>query len=46
MEAIAQDKNKLSMEGLLKLEEKMRHIDTGLERDRKELQAKLNDVGK
>ncbi|KAH7724490.1 Protein C24A3.1 [Aphelenchoides avenae] len=43
MEAIAADKNKMSMEGLLKLEEKMGRIQHGLHRDRRELQSRVSD---
>lgn len=39
MEAIAADKNKLSMEGLLKLEDKMQRVELGLTRDKRELQV-------
>lgn len=46
MNAIAADKHKLSMEGLLKLEEKMRRIDLGLNKDKRELMSKLDDVRK
>ncbi len=41
MDAIANDKHKLSMEGLLKLEEKMQRIERGLDRDSRELKDKL-----
>lgn len=42
MEVIAADKHKLSMEGLLKLEEKMQRIERGLDRDSKELADKFD----
>ncbi|CAJ0608858.1 unnamed protein product [Cylicocyclus nassatus] len=41
MEAIAADKNKLSMEGLLKLEEKMTRVQTGLSHDRREISQQI-----
>ncbi|CAI4229264.1 unnamed protein product [Auanema sp. JU1783] len=41
MEAIAADKNKLSMEGLLKLEEKMTRVQTGLYHDKRDLAQKM-----
>ena len=44
MDAIAADKHKLSMEGLLKLEEKMSRVERGLERDSRELNSKLNEI--
>ncbi|KAK0397387.1 hypothetical protein QR680_002109 [Steinernema hermaphroditum] len=44
MEAIAADKNKMSMEGLLKLEEKMSRVQQGLTRDKREIQDKASDV--
>ncbi|CAD5217669.1 unnamed protein product [Bursaphelenchus okinawaensis] len=43
MEAISADKSKLSMEGLLKLEEKMSRIQHSLNRDKRELQNKVLD---
>lgn len=43
MEAISADKNKMSMEGLLKLEEKISRIQHGLNRDKRELADSLND---
>ncbi|CAI5455105.1 unnamed protein product [Caenorhabditis angaria] len=45
MEAIAADKNKLSMEGLLKLEEKMSRVQQGFYHDRKEMNQRLIDLG-
>ncbi|CAO4386294.1 unnamed protein product [Caenorhabditis nigoni] len=45
MEAIAADKNKLSMEGLLKLEEKMSRVQQGFYHDRKEMNQRLTDLG-
>lgn len=45
MEAIAADKNKLSMEGLLKLEEKMSRVQNGFNHDRKEMNQRLTDLG-
>ena len=42
MEAIAADKHKLSMEGLLKIEEKMQRIETGLNRDKTELVGRVD----
>ncbi|TMS36944.1 hypothetical protein L596_003993 [Steinernema carpocapsae] len=44
METIAADKNKMSMEGLLKLEEKMTRVQQGLNRDKREIHDKINDV--
>uniref|UniRef100_A0AC34GPB2 Uncharacterized protein n=1 Tax=Panagrolaimus sp. ES5 TaxID=591445 RepID=A0AC34GPB2_9BILA len=44
MESISADKNKMSMEGLLKLEEKISRIQHGLNRDRKAMVDTLNDV--
>ena len=44
MDAIAADKHKLSMEGLLKLEEKMSRVERGLESDSSELNNKLNQI--
>ncbi|CAJ0939419.1 unnamed protein product, partial [Mesorhabditis belari] len=41
MEAIAADKNKLSMEGLLLLEEKMSKVQQGLYKDKRDLNDKL-----
>ncbi|EYC20552.1 hypothetical protein Y032_0021g274 [Ancylostoma ceylanicum] len=41
MEAIAADKNKLSMEGLLKLEEKMTRVQAGLSHDRREISQQI-----
>lgn len=46
MDVIAADKSKLSMEGLLKLEEKMSRVERGLERDTRELKGKLNGLDK
>uniref|UniRef100_A0A914XM10 Uncharacterized protein n=1 Tax=Plectus sambesii TaxID=2011161 RepID=A0A914XM10_9BILA len=43
MEAIAADKHKLSMEGLLKLEEKMSRVHQGLQRDKRELQDRIEE---
>ncbi|CAD5222434.1 unnamed protein product [Bursaphelenchus xylophilus] len=43
IEGIAADKNKLSMEGLLKLEEKISRMQHSLNRDRREIQGKLSD---
>ncbi|CAI2356133.1 unnamed protein product [Caenorhabditis sp. 36 PRJEB53466] len=45
MEAISADKNKLSMEGLLKLEEKMSRVQNGFYHDRKEMNQRLTDLG-
>ncbi|NP_001360671.1 t-SNARE coiled-coil homology domain-containing protein [Caenorhabditis elegans] len=45
MEAIAADKNKLSMEGLLKLEEKMSRVQQGFYHDRKEMTQRMTDLG-
>lgn len=44
MEAISADKNKMSMEGLLKLEEKISRIQHGLNRDRRQMVDTLNDM--
>ncbi|KAI6235527.1 hypothetical protein M3Y95_00061000 [Aphelenchoides besseyi] len=44
MEAISADKNKMSMEGLLKLEEKISRMQHALNRDRRELQYKLGEA--
>uniref|UniRef100_A0A915EC58 Uncharacterized protein n=1 Tax=Ditylenchus dipsaci TaxID=166011 RepID=A0A915EC58_9BILA len=44
MESIAADKTKLSMEGLLKLEERISRIQHGLSRDRRELHYKLGEA--
>jgi len=44
MESIASDRTKLSMEGLLKLEERISRISKGLARDRRELRYKLGDA--
>lgn len=44
MESISADKNKMSMEGLLKLEEKISRIQQGLNRDRKAMVDTLSDV--
>ena len=44
MEAISADKNKMSMEGLLKLEEKISRIQHGLNRDRRAMADTLNDM--
>jgi hypothetical protein len=46
MDLISADKHKLSMEGLLKLEEKMSRVERGLDRDTKELKSKLNGMDK
>uniref|UniRef100_A0A8R1HQP0 Uncharacterized protein n=1 Tax=Caenorhabditis japonica TaxID=281687 RepID=A0A8R1HQP0_CAEJA len=45
MEAISVDKNKLSMEGLLKLEEKMSRVQQGFYHDRKEMNTRLTSLG-
>ncbi|CAB3399725.1 unnamed protein product [Caenorhabditis bovis] len=45
MEAISADKNKLSMEGLLKLEEKMSRVQQGFYHDRREINQRLTDLG-
>ncbi|PAV70240.1 hypothetical protein WR25_18582 [Diploscapter pachys] len=45
MEAIAADKNKLSMEGLLKLEEKMSKVQQDLNHDKKDLAGRLSTLG-
>ncbi|KAL6724469.1 hypothetical protein Aduo_019357 [Ancylostoma duodenale] len=44
MEAIAADKNKLSMEGLLKLEEKMTRVQAGLTHDRREISQQIANL--
>lgn len=44
MEAISADKNKMSMEGLLKLEEKISRIQHGLNRDKRQMVDTLNDM--
>uniref|UniRef100_A0A8L8JU77 Intracellular protein transport protein USO1 n=1 Tax=Heligmosomoides polygyrus TaxID=6339 RepID=A0A8L8JU77_HELPZ len=44
MEAIAADKSKVSMEGLLKLEEKMARVQTGLVHDRKEITQQISKM--
>ncbi len=46
MEVIAADKNKLSMEGLLKLEEKIQRIEGGLDRDSRELKDKVDSYSR
>ncbi|CAD6189267.1 unnamed protein product [Caenorhabditis auriculariae] len=45
MESISADKNKLSMEGLLKLEEKMSRVQQGFYHDRKEISQRLTELG-
>ncbi|CAJ0586172.1 unnamed protein product, partial [Mesorhabditis spiculigera] len=44
MEAIAADKNKLSMEGLLKLEEKMSKVQQNLHKDKREISDRLGNM--
>ncbi|VDL70774.1 unnamed protein product [Nippostrongylus brasiliensis] len=44
MEAIAADKNKMSMEGLLKLEEKMAKMQSGLVQDRKGISQQIAEL--
>lgn len=44
MNAIADDKHKLSVEGLVKLEDKMDRMHKGIDRDNEELKNKLNTV--
>lgn len=41
MESIAADKNKMSMEGLLKLEEKMARIERGLGKESTDLKSRM-----